>query len=198
MMTPSLSGVEQRMRTIESKLGIASDELQPTPTTPSEFSPPSAEVTSFSSVLGDVMNDDKPTPAISAGMNALKGLHLEPIVEQYAHKSGVASSLIKAVIKAESGGNPHAVSSAGAKGLMQLMPATARSLGVHNPLNPAENVEGGSKYLGQLLKKYRGNKELALAAYNAGSGAVAKYGGIPPYKETQNYVKKVLKYEADL
>jgi soluble lytic murein transglycosylase-like protein len=144
------------------------------------------------------MKDDKPSPPISAGINALKGSHLEPLVEQYAGKAGVSSSLVKAVIRAESGGNPHAVSSAGAKGLMQLMPATAKGLGVNNPLNPAENIEGGSKYLGQLMKKYRGNKELALAAYNAGSGAVAKYGGIPPYKETQNYVKKVLKYEEQL
>ncbi len=198
MMTTSLSGVEQRMRAIESKLGIAEDELTITPAPNNDVPTTETGASSFSSVLSDVMKDDKPSPPISAGINALKGSHLEPLVEQYAGKAGVSSSLVKAVIKAESGGNPHAVSSAGAKGLMQLMPATAKGLGVNNPLNPAENIEGGSKYLGQLMKKYRGNKELALAAYNAGSGAVAKYGGIPPYKETQNYVKKVLKYEEQL
>lgn len=198
MMTTSLSSVEQRMQAIESKLGIANDEFEITPPYPNDVPPSSTGTSSFSSLLSDVMKDDKPSPPISAGINALKGSHLEPLVEQYAGKAGVSSSLVKAVIRAESGGNPLAVSSAGAKGLMQLMPATAKGLGVHNPLNPAENIEGGSKYLGQLMKKYRGNKELALAAYNAGSGAVAKYGGIPPYKETQNYVKKVLKYEADL
>jgi soluble lytic murein transglycosylase-like protein len=198
MMTTSLSGVEQRMRAIESKLGIADDELTITPAPNNDVTSTETGASSFSSLLSDVMKDDKPSPPISAGINALKGSHLEPLVEQYAGKAGVSSSLVKAVIRAESGGNPHAVSSAGAKGLMQLMPATAKGLGVNNPLNPAENIEGGSKYLGQLMKKYRGNKELALAAYNAGSGAVAKYGGIPPYKETQNYVKKVLKYEEQL
>jgi len=198
MMTTSLSGVEQRMRAIESKLGIADDEFEINPLTQNDVPPSNTGASSFSSLLGDVMKDDKPSPAISSGMNSLKGLHLEPLVEQYAGKSGVSSSLVRAVIKAESGGNPHAISSAGAKGLMQLMPATAKGLGVNDPLNPAENIEGGSKYLGQLMKKYRGNKELALAAYNAGSGAVKKYGGVPPYKEPQHYIKKVLKYEADL
>jgi soluble lytic murein transglycosylase-like protein len=198
MMTTSLNGVEQRMRAIESKLGISSDELEINPLTQNDVPPSNTGASSFSSLLGDVMKDDKPSPPISSGINALKGSHLEPLVEQYAGKAGVSSSLVKAVIKAESGGNPHAISSAGAKGLMQLMPATAKGLGVNDPLNPAENIEGGSKYLGQLMKKYRGNKELALAAYNAGSGAVKKYGGVPPYKETQHYIKKVLKYEADL
>jgi soluble lytic murein transglycosylase-like protein len=198
MMTTSLSGVEQRMRAIESKLGIADDELTITPLPNNDVPTTETGASSFSSLLSDVMKDDKPSPPISAGINALKGSHLEPLVEQYAGKAGVSSSLVKAVIKAESGGNPQAVSSAGAKGLMQLMPATAKGLGVNNPLNPAENIAGGSKYLGQLMKKYRGNKELALAAYNAGSGTVAKYGGVPPYKETQNYVKKVLKYEEQL
>jgi soluble lytic murein transglycosylase-like protein len=114
------------------------------------------------------------------------------LVDQAAKKYGVEPALIAAVMKTESNFIPDAVSKAGAQGLMQLMPATARGLGVTDATNPLQAVMGGAKLLGQLLDKYNGNKELALAAYNAGSGAVDKFGGIPPYAETRKYVPLVL------
>lgn len=118
----------------------------------------------------------------------------EQLISSCASKYGVNPSLIKAVIHAESGYNPNAVSRKGASGLMQLMPDTARSLKVSNSFDPKDNVEGGVKYLRFLLDTFRGDVSLAVAAYNAGLSKVAKYGGIPPYNETRSYVNRVLSY----
>lgn len=118
----------------------------------------------------------------------------ENIIKASSDKYGVSASLIKAVIHAESGYNPNAVSRKGASGLMQLMPGTARSLKVSNSFDPKDNVEGGVKYLRFLLDTFRGDVSLAVAAYNAGLNKVAKYGGIPPYAETRTYVNRVLSY----
>lgn len=118
----------------------------------------------------------------------------EQLIKDCSEKYGVDSCLVKAVIHAESGYNPNAVSNKGASGLMQLMPATAKSLKVADRFNPKDNVEGGVKYLRFLLDTFRGDVSLAVAAYNAGLSKVARYGGIPPYAETRTYVNRVLSY----
>jgi len=118
---------------------------------------------------------------------------IDEAVEQIAAQQSLPPRLIHSVIKVESNYNPFAVSNKGAFGLMQLVPATARRFGVSNVFNPVQNIQGGARYLRYLLDLYRGDYPLALAAYNAGEGAVAKYGGVPPYKETQNYLVLVHK-----
>ena len=117
-----------------------------------------------------------------------------PIIKQYGRLYGVSIELIKAIITVESCFDRYAVSSVGAKGLMQLMPETADSMGVYNIFNAKDNIRGGTRYFRQMLEEFEFDIELALAAYNAGPNAVKKYKGIPPYSETQSYVKKVIKY----
>lgn len=140
------------------------------------------------------------TSTVSTGQTAASSAssytssELDSIFEDAANTYGVSSIILKSIAKAESGFNPSAVSSAGAVGIMQLMPSTAAALGVSNSYDARENIMGGAKYISQLLSNYQGNISLALAAYNAGSANVDKYGGIPPFTETQNYVKKVLSY----
>ncbi len=119
------------------------------------------------------------------------------IFQEAAQTYGVDINLLTAIARQESNFTATATSSSGAMGIMQLMPATAQGLGVNDAYNPYENIMGGAKYISQLLSRYNGDVSLALAAYNAGSGNVAKYGGIPPFAETQNYVSKVLGYYQD-
>jgi soluble lytic murein transglycosylase-like protein len=142
----------------------------------------------------DVLNEKPVEPLKFKLAEPLKTTKAEimHIVDAVTERLGVNKKLVMSVINQESGFNPNAVSSAGAKGLMQLMPQTAKNLGVLNPFSPQQNIEGGVRYLKQMLDKYNGNVILALAAYNAGSANVDKYGGVPPFKETQNYVKSIL------
>ena len=148
---------------------------------------------------------DLPQPAATAPLAAdskavpssnqdarLSAADLGEMLARAGHEHNLDEDLLASLVRAESGGNAHAVSRAGARGLMQLMPATARNLGVADSMKPDENVRGGSTYLDSLLTRYHDNLALALAAYNAGPEAVDKYHGIPPYRETQTYVARVI------
>lgn len=131
----------------------------------------------------------KETPSAGAGLHSY-----HEIIRRHANSFSLEEALVKAVIKVESDYQPRTVSKKGAQGLMQLIPETARSLNVHNPFDPSENIRGGSEYLRRMLDLFDNDIELALAAYNSGPSTVQRYGGIPPYDETRNYVKKVKRY----
>jgi hypothetical protein len=122
---------------------------------------------------------------------------LDPIIEEAANAHGVDADLVRAVIQTESRFDPRAQSGVGAQGLMQLMPKTAKAVGIEDPFDPRQNIFGGVKYLSQLMDRYNGNTALALAAYNAGPGNVRRHRGVPPFRETRGYVSKIAKLVAD-
>ena len=127
----------------------------------------------------------------SRGFRSRARPEFDPLIDEAAERFGVPSDFVRAIIKVESAFDEYAVSSKGAKGLMQLMPATARRFGVTDPFDPRQSIMGGTEYLAYLLGLFRGNYELAAAGYNAGENAVLRYGGVPPYRETRNYVVRV-------
>ena len=172
-----------QLQTIPTARGSASDDWRTLPT-------PVVAVS-------DQADPHRALPRVSANRGGPADAHrYDLLIKESAAKYGVDADLVKAVIRAESNFDTGAVSYVGARGLMQLMPATAAGLGVTDAFNPADNIDGGARYLSEQMKRF-GGVELALAAYNAGPGAVAEYGGIPPYEETQNYVDRVMSYLRD-
>jgi soluble lytic murein transglycosylase-like protein len=148
--------------------------------------------TSFQSLLSQASATQTPTAATSGDSSTY-----DAMIAQAAQANGVDPALLKGLIRQESGFDPTATSGAGATGLTQLMPSTAASLGVTDPTDPQQSIDAGARYLRQQLDAFGGDETKALAAYNAGPGAVRQYGGVPPYSETQQYVTKVLGYASD-
>jgi soluble lytic murein transglycosylase-like protein len=165
--------------------GLTADGYYPTTASPAD---------GYTSAIPTTVAYGSAAPADASAAGG--GSTYAPMIEQAAARYGIDPSLLYGLIEQESGFDPSASSSAGAAGLTQLMPSTAASLGVTEPLDPAQSIEGGARYLSQLLQQFAGNTTDALAAYNAGPGAVEQYGGVPPYPETQQYVTKVLGYAA--
>ncbi|MGH9602210.1 MAG: lytic transglycosylase domain-containing protein [Terriglobales bacterium] len=154
-----------------------------------------AEVSEY--VAAQPETESKPEAGVNPNYRALvrgrsvSSSEVDSLIEAAAARHNVDANLVRAMIKVESNFNPRAVSRKGAMGLMQLMPATARSLRVSNPFDPEQNVDAGVRHLKGLLENYKGDVALSLAAYNAGAGAVARSGGVPPYRETRNYVRQI-------
>ena len=185
-----------RVAELQSLLGVAPP--RETPTAPAPAAP-----TAFADALSSATAPSATASTASVGSPAgaiagATGVSELPASVPYgaeitaaARRNGLDPALLAGLVKQESGFNANAHSGAGAQGLTQLMPSTAAGLGVHNPLDPAQSLEGGAKYLAQQLKSFDGDVARALAAYNAGPGAVQRFGGVPPYAETQNYVRAV-------
>ena len=149
----------------------------------------------FKAILDEKMSENKETVEKTTFKNSREDI--ENLINKYAQKNNLDPDFIKAVVKQASGFNPDAKSKCGAMGLMQLMPQTAKGLGVIDAFDPEQNIDGGTRYLKSMMNRFNNDPKLALAAYNAGPAAVQKYGDIPPYRETQNYVKNILSsYEA--
>jgi hypothetical protein len=196
------AGVQQRMSQLRAKMGLNSrpkDDFQLPPTgDTSGLSGPIGK--NGSTATGGLESGDSLRPmdphmfGVTLGNRAtVDKLQIQNIISQVAREQNIDASLLRAVVEAESDFNPHELSNKGAQGLMQLMPDTAKELGVTNPFDPYQNLTGGAKYLGQMIRKYEGNIELALAAYNAGPGNVDRAGGVPNFAETKNYVDKILR-----
>jgi cell wall-associated NlpC family hydrolase len=202
-VTSSIKAIEQRIASISPSaaqiFGIPSTTSAATPASfATQLQTAGVDQTaSAATTLPDLVPGTTTAPATtSAGSTATASTdtQYDSLIQQAARDQGVDPALLKGLVQAESGFNPSSVSSVGAQGLTQLMPDTAKGLGVTNPFDPLQNLEGGARFLAGALKRFGGNEQLALAAYNAGPGAVERYGGIPPYAETQAYVPRVLGY----
>jgi soluble lytic murein transglycosylase-like protein len=196
----SIDSVLARMNALQALMDSASGSVAPATDNTAAFSQAmnaatgatsNASFASLASPIGTANLATDTTPA-TGGVSALPaGTPYGAEITASAQRNGLDPALLAGLIKQESGFNPNARSGAGAQGLTQLMPGTAAGLGVTNPLDPAQAIEGGAKYLKQQLDRFGGDTARALAAYNAGPGAVQRFGGVPPYAETQNYVRAV-------
>lgn len=193
----NLSAIQDRVSAIESKLRAFSPQVESTPAAQVPVSRPAKHTASAAGVKPffpkELAYALRPTTEETTPTTT----DYDQMIADSASRNGVDANLVKAVVKAESGFRTDAVSKTGAQGLMQLMPSTAASLGVSDPFDPAQNIEAGTKYLKSQIDRF-GSTELALAAYNSGPGNVVKYGGVPPFTETRNYVSRVMGYLDDI
>jgi len=211
-MTDEISNITSRISEIQQRLAALSPPATPTSSAPASSSAPSFtqafDAARAPGVVGSTSLPDNavtsaappaslgPLPVSPGATNVLPITQAstgsyQDLIQKYAVQNGLDPSLVRAVIKTESDGNPRCVSRAGAMGLMQLMPDNVKEAGITDPFDPEQNIAAGTKQLAGLMSKYHGNLDLTLAGYNAGPGNVQKYGGVPPFTETQNYIKRV-------
>ncbi len=186
--------IRNRVDALKARIDPPQSASVPPPTTHSTGPGPRPMPGSFEGMLSGIIGKPDsyaPLSPFGAGNAIEGGSELKTLAAKAAESAGIDPALFESLVQAESAFNPRAVSKAGAQGLTQLMPGTARMLGVTDPFDPAQSLNGGARYLAQMMREF-GSEPLALAAYNAGPGAVRKYGGIPPFKETQNYVNKIM------